>query len=390
MAFNMFPFTNLHNLNTDWILKTIKELKTAAEQAASTVAGYAARLTGLEDSVVKFTPQSLTAGQKTQARSNIGAVSEADAAGSVKYNAQQQLTTEQQATARGNIGAAPAVGVVYYNTAQSLSDAYKTLARNNIGAAAAGDVPTIEGVVRYDESQSLTDGQKTQARSNIGAAAASAIPDVTDVIRYSTQSLTDGQKTQARANIGAAASSAIPDVSDVIRYSSQSLTTPQKQQARDNIGAMSSEVNLPLEVKISYENSAYTMDQDMDDILLYIESGVPVVITCVDVSSWPSFSSFTNLRNVSISQLHVIRSGSSNDFDIVGDALLSFDETTRELQILHLNLSILSGITSIYPTLWGMIGAPLATTMDAGKWLKVNANGYPVWAALPVYQGGVS
>lgn len=354
MAFNMFPFTNLHNLNTDWILKTIKELKTATEQAAATVAGYAARLTGLEDSVVKFTPQSLTTGQKTQARSNIGAVSEADAAGSVKYNAEQQLTTEQQATARGNISAAPSVGVVYYNTEQSLSDAYKTLARNNIGAAAAGDVPTIEGVVRYDESQSLTDGQKTQARSNIGAAA----------------------------------SSAIPDVSDVLRYSSQSLTNPQKAQARNNIGAMPADTDLPLEVKISYDNG-YSMDQDMDDILNAIESGLPVVITCEEVSSWPGFTSFTNLRNVSISQLHVIRSGSSEDFEIVGDALLAFDETTRKLQILHISLSILSGSTTIYPTVWGMLGAPLASAMDTGKWLKVDANGYPVWANLPVYQGGV-
>lgn len=320
MAFNMFPFTNLHNLNTDWILKTIKELKTTTEQAAATVAGYAARLTGLEDSVVKFTPQSLTAGQKQTARSNIGAISEADVTGTVKYNTEQQLTTEQQATARGNISAAPMIGVVYYNEAQELGDAYKAQARENIGAAAAGDVPTIDGVVRYDESQSLTDGQKTQARSNIGAAAASAIP---------------------------------------------------------------------LEVKISYENRAYTMDQDVDDILQAIESGVPVVITCVDVSSWPGFSNFTNLRNVSISQLHVIRSGSSNDFEILGDALLAFDETTRELQILHLSLTILSGITSIYPTIWGMLGAPLATAQDIGKWLKVDANGYPVWANLPVYQGGV-
>lgn len=355
MAFNMFPWTNLHNLNTDWILKTIKDLKAATEQAAATVAGYAARLTGLEDSVVKFTPQSLNAIQKQTARSNIGAISEADVAGTVKYNTEQQLTLEQQLTARGNIGAAPAIGVVYYNEAQSLSDAYKTQARNNIGAAAAGDVPAIDGVVRYDESQSLTDGQKTQARSNIGAAAASAIPDV----------------------------------SDVLRYSSQSLTTPQKQQARENIGAMSSEVNLPLEVKISYSNG-YSMDQDMDDILNYIDFGVPVVITCVDVSSWPGFNNFTNLRNVSISQLRVIRSGVSNDFDIVGDALLSFDETTRKLQILHLNLSILSGSTTIYPTVWGMLGTPLASAMDAGKWLKVDANGYPVWANLPVYQGGVS
>ena len=351
----MFPFTNLHNLNTDWILKTIKELKTATEQAAATVAGYAARLTGLEDSVVKFTPQSLTTGQKTQARSNIGAVSEADVTGTVKYNTEQQLTTEQQATARGNISAAPMIGVVYYNEAQELGDSYKAQARENIGAAAAGDVPTIEGAVRYDESQSLTDGQKTQARSNIGAAAASAIPDV----------------------------------SDVLRYSSQSLTTGQKQQARENIGALSSnDVNLPLEVKIRYENG-YSMDQDMDDILNYMNSGVPVVITCEEVSTWPGFTGYTNLRNVSITQLRVIRSGISNDFDIVGDALLSFDETTRKLQILHLSLRILSGVTTVYPTVWGMLGAPLATAMDAGKWLKVDANGYPVWANLPVYQGGV-
>ena len=322
MAFNMFPFTNLHNLNTDWILKTIKDLKAATELAASTVAGYAARLTGLEDSVVKFTPQSLTTGQKTQARSNIGAVSEADVTGTVKYNTEQQLTPEQQATARGNISAAPMIGVVYYNEAQELGDSYKAQARENIGAAAAGDVPTIEGVVRYDESQSLTNGQKTQARNNIGAMPADTV--------------------------------------------------------------------LPLEVKISYENRAYSMDQDMDDILFAIESGLPVVITCEEVSTWPGFTSFTNLRNVSISQLHVIRSGSSNDFDIVGDALLTFNDTTRELQILHLSLSILSGTTSIYPTLWGMLGAPLATEQDVGKWLKVDAYGYPVWANLPVYQGGVS
>ncbi|MBQ5474736.1 MAG: hypothetical protein IIT65_08525 [Lachnospiraceae bacterium] len=178
-------------------------------------------------------------------------------------------------------------------------------------------------------------------------------------------------------------------MSDVLRYSAQSLTTAQKTQARANIDAMSSDVNLSLEVKISYENSAYTMDQDMDDILYAIENGVPVVITCEEVSTWPSFTSFTNLRNVNITQLRVIRSGSSNDFNIIGDALLTFDDTTRELQILHLSLSILSGTTSIYPTLWGMLGAPLATAQDAGKWLKVDAYGYPVWANLPVYQGGV-
>ena len=322
MAFNMFPFTNLHNLNTDWILKTIKELKTATEQAAATVAGYATRLSALEDSVVKFV--------------------------------EQQLSPTQKQQARVNIDAAPAIGVVYYNQEQSLSSDYKALARDNIGAAAAGDVPTVEGVVKYNEAQSLTDGEKTQARSNIGAAAASAIPDV----------------------------------SDVLRYSSQSLTTGQKQQARENIEAMSSDVDLPLEVKISY-NNGYSMDQDMDDILHAIDSGLPVVITCEEVSSWPGFSGYTNLRNVSITQLRVIRSGSSDDFDIIGDGMISYDDSTNKAKILHLSLSISSSVTTIYPTVNILEGLPTHISTDNGKWLHITDQGALVWANLPVYTGGV-
>ena len=290
MAFNMFPFTNLHNLNTDWILKTIKELKTATEQAAATVAGYAARLTGLENSTVKYTTE-------------------------------QQLTPEQQATARGNISAAPSVGVVYYNTAQSLSNDYKAQARENIGAAAAGDIPAITGAVRYDEAQSLTTGQKAQARNNIEA--------------------------------------------------------------------MPADTSLPLEVKINYENSAYSMDQEMDDILTTIEVGVPVVITCEEISSWPGFSSYTNLRYVSIAQLRVIRSGTSNDFEIVGDALLDYDDTENKAKILHLSLSISSAVTTIYPTINILEGLPTHLSTDAGKWLKVTSQNTMAWDDLPVYTGGV-
>lgn len=51
MPFNMFPFSNLHNLNMDWILQKIKEAlhltqeaQEAAEEAAATVAGYDAQL----------------------------------------------------------------------------------------------------------------------------------------------------------------------------------------------------------------------------------------------------------------------------------------------------------------------------------------------------------
>lgn len=56
MAFNQFPYTNLHELNDDWLLKTVKEAatdaasaKTAAESAAETVAGYNSRLTSVEN-----------------------------------------------------------------------------------------------------------------------------------------------------------------------------------------------------------------------------------------------------------------------------------------------------------------------------------------------------
>lgn len=153
MAFNLFPFTNLHNLNTDWILKTIKELKAAAETAASQVQEALAN-------AVLYTSQSKETSERRVACTNIHAVS-------------------------------------YDSTPLSSGDAAH--ARSNIGAAAAGDVPDVTDVLRYS-SQSLTIDQKTQARTNIGAAAAG---DVADVLRYSSQSLNSTQKAQARTNIGA-------------------------------------------------------------------------------------------------------------------------------------------------------------------------------------------
>lgn len=55
MAFNMFPYSNFHRLNADWILKTVAAAAEAAEtaaQAAETAAGVAAdfdgRITDLE------------------------------------------------------------------------------------------------------------------------------------------------------------------------------------------------------------------------------------------------------------------------------------------------------------------------------------------------------
>lgn len=53
-------------------------------------------------------------------------------------------------------------------TPMTLTAAEKEQARLNIGAAAAGDIPTTAGAVMYSIAQSLTEAQKAQARSNIG------------------------------------------------------------------------------------------------------------------------------------------------------------------------------------------------------------------------------
>lgn len=99
---------------------------------------------------------------------------------------------------------------------QALNDGQKTQARTNIGAAAAADLTTLaNGAVRHDIAQTL-DG--TQARTNIGAAAAADVTALAGgVVRHDTvQSLTAAQQAQARANI---ASEDVYDVSsEVVRY----------------------------------------------------------------------------------------------------------------------------------------------------------------------------
>lgn len=254
MPFNMFPYSNLHNLNLDWILNTVKTMAAAVEAAATTVETYAARLSQVETNVQAITPAAngavrhdvsqsldtanrrraavnihavsydavlLNADEQAQARSNIGAAASSaipDVSDVVRVTA-QTFTADEQRTACGNIKA------VSYNT-QSVSPADRTVARANLQA------------VGY-EAQTLTEAEKTQARSNIGALGSSDIPAPEGAVLYTAQTLTDGQKQQARTNIGAMGSSDIPDVSDVVRYSAQSLTDQQKARARYNIGAIS-------------------------------------------------------------------------------------------------------------------------------------------------------
>lgn len=83
---------------------------------------------------------------------------------------------------------------------QNLSAAQKLQARTNIGAAGEGDIPT--GVVLYT-AQTLTAAQKLQARTNIGAAAPGegGGGSAEGAVLYTEQTLTEEQQRQARKNI---------------------------------------------------------------------------------------------------------------------------------------------------------------------------------------------
>lgn len=186
MSIFNWPYTNFHELNLDWVLRTMKTAVEAVERMAGSLESFAQRL--------------------QQAESDIDALETSR----VSYAAEQQLTSAQKQRARTNIDAAPAIGVVYYNQDMALDSTYKATARNNIGAAAAADIPGVSDVVRTS-AQTLTTEQQAQARTNIAAAAASAIPDVSDVVRTTVQMFTDSQKMRARSNINAAEEPTVVD-----------------------------------------------------------------------------------------------------------------------------------------------------------------------------------
>lgn len=99
-------------------------------------------------------------------------------AGDVRWDKEQNLSTNDQARARKNIDVqstaevaaqlADAIkGFVAFDKAQSLSDEQKKQARTNIGAVQGSD---ISGFVSFAESQGLSAEQQATARKNISAA----------------------------------------------------------------------------------------------------------------------------------------------------------------------------------------------------------------------------
>ena len=361
MAFNLFPFTNLHNLNTDWILKTIKELKAAAETAASQVQEALAN-------AVLYTSQSKTAIEQRVACGNINAVSYLT----------QGADSADRTVARTNIRA-----VAYEE--QSLTDQQKAQARTNIGAISSSDIPSVTGMVSYTEAQSLTDEQKAQAQTNIGAASTANLAtltynvnasintiqgDVAKCVKFIPQTLSSSQQAQALVNIGAASASSI---SDVLRYSSQSLTYLEQQQARTNIGAADANVVTDLVSAEVYNiviqetaaNVFSITEGNLGDAQLSQDHGAPVIINMVTLldGMLRGEASFTAESNGNIlAFLSSIKApGVSESTGYL--VSITYDGTDDVLTVTPFSFKLM----------------PTCQILDAGKSLTVQSNGAPGW-----------
>ena len=275
----MFPYSNVHELNLDWLISKMKELSLSVAAIAERITSGIVRTDEIQhlDEQEKLTArtnisaapstsvrydatQVLTSEQKTTALENISAVDKRkNLDGFVRYDITQPMGDEAQRKARANIGATSLditnINYVSFASEQNLSEAQKARARNNIGAGTGGG--SAEGAVRYDVAQNLETAQKYQARQNIDALSSDYVNDNfvaayqeqtlspafkanargnIAAVSYEAQSLTSEQQAQARANIGAGTGSG--SIDGAVRYdAAQSLTEQQKKQARDNIGA---------------------------------------------------------------------------------------------------------------------------------------------------------
>ena len=374
---SLFPYTDFHRLNADWILKTVKQMfnltktaQEAAETSAETVETYETRLQAVETV----------------------------ADGAVRFDAAQNLTNPQKTQARNNIGAADANSIptdfVRYGAAQSLSDPQKEQARNNIGAADGATVDSIgealantrttanlayglaSHAVLTEENQGLDSTEQANARNNIGAAASSDVP--TDAVRYSAQSgFTAEQKQQARTNIDAAAQSLFTTFlpANYVRYTAvQSLTTAQKNQARNNIGAISGEsptINTPT------VNSTITLNEDGGGAIASDEIQIaPQSVT--DHSILHLEGEQSTLVRVSGVAAPVENDQAANK-DYVDDAIAALPE------FVHVVYTISGTVPNLSATC-NLTLSQILSAINANKHLLIDAN----WNSYPVKAGNLS
>ena len=138
---------------------SVKDVLDAHGEAIDELGEAIEGLSGTVDDAVLVTAQELTDAQKTQARTNIGAV----AGGDTVLVAAQELTEAQQAQVRENIGAVGASGVsdVIRHSAQTLTAAQQEQARANIGAGDAARVTVVNISNLAGLPQTITDARIT-------------------------------------------------------------------------------------------------------------------------------------------------------------------------------------------------------------------------------------
>lgn len=199
MAFNMFPYSNLHRLNTDWVLEQIRnaaqavqDAKEEVDAAVAVMEGYDEHLSILDQGVAS------NAGQIQTVASNLSTL-----AGTV--------ATQGDRINSINTGLTDLAGHAVQTYEQEFSDAEKAQARTNIGAVALSAYNTnnnrVNAILEYQGNQiSALELSDTTQAGQISALQA----DTASVVKYTTQTLTNAQKLQARQNIGAAASGDTP------------------------------------------------------------------------------------------------------------------------------------------------------------------------------------
>lgn len=100
---------------------------------------------------------------------------------------------------------------------QSLTASQKTQARTNIGAASSGDIPSVPVIstdISADASSNLKTASPKAVKDYVDAHSGSG--DDPEAVKYTAQSLEDSQKAQARANIGAASADIETTIQDAV------------------------------------------------------------------------------------------------------------------------------------------------------------------------------
>lgn len=175
----------------------------------------------------------------------------ATTAGNAVLYTSQTLTAPQKTQARTNIGAISTFGITLTGTSATLSDGgslsvvIPEATGTNAGLLSASDKTLINslaaagGAVLYSSVQTLTSPQKTQARSNIDA--------------VSTTELTNALLPKAdQTALNSAVTTINTALDKRVRFdATQTLTGTEKLQAKTNIGITTPYINYPIHGEIN-------------------------------------------------------------------------------------------------------------------------------------------